>query len=103
MARLQLDAKTAVITGGGQGIGLGISLSLMQAGASLLIAQRSALPDELKNRPDVFWVEADLSDPGSYEKIARAAQEQYGVVDILVNNAGIMFEKPLDRMQLSEW
>lgn len=102
-ASQQLNGKTAVITGGGQGIGLGISQAFLQAGTSLLIAQRSPLPDELDNRPEVSWVDADLSRPDSYEKIANSATEIYGSVDILVNNAGIMFERPLERMQLAEW
>ena len=103
MANLQLNGKTAVITGGGQGIGLGISLAFLQAGASLLIVQRSPLPDELGDRPGVSWIEADLSRPDSYEKIANSVTEKYGAIDILVNNAGIMFERPLERMQLAEW
>ena len=99
----QLTGKTAVITGGGQGIGLGISLAFLRAGASLLIAQRSPLPAELNNRPEVQWVKADLSQPDSYEAIAKTVEEKLGAVDILINNAGIMFEKPLDLMHLSEW
>jgi len=103
MANLQLNGKTAVITGGGQGIGLGISQAFLQAGASLLIVQRSPLPDELANSPGVSWIEADLSRPGSYENIANSVTEKYVPIDILVNNAGIMFERPLERMQLAEW
>jgi NAD(P)-dependent dehydrogenase (short-subunit alcohol dehydrogenase family) len=103
MSKQQLTGKTAVITGGGQGIGLGISQSFLAAGAALLIAQRSPLPAELNNRPEVLWVEADLSQPDSYEKITNAANEKFGAVDILVNNAGIMFEKDLEAMQPAEW
>ncbi len=103
MLKQPLNGKTAVITGGGQGIGMGISRSFLAAGASLLIAQRSPLPAELDNKSKVQWVEADLSQPDSYENIAKAAEKKFGVVDILVNNAGIMFEKPLDSMQFSEW
>ena len=99
----QLSGKAAVITGGGQGIGLGISLAFLRAGASLLIAQRSRLPAELNDRPEVQWVKADLSQPDSYEAIAKTVEEKLGAVDILINNAGIMFEKPLDLMQLIEW
>ncbi len=103
MVNQSLAGKTAVITGGGQGIGLGISQSFLQAGASLLIAQRSPLPAELENESSVHWVETDLSAPGSYEHVASAVKESYGALDILVNNAGVMFEKSLDVMQLDEW
>ena len=97
-----LQEKVAVVTGGGQGIGLGISRALLDAGASLLIAQRSALPTELEQKR-VRWIEADLADAGSFAAIETAAAQHYGRVDIFVNNAGFMFEKPLAEMQLDEW
>jgi NAD(P)-dependent dehydrogenase (short-subunit alcohol dehydrogenase family) len=98
-----LEGKVAVITGGGQGIGLGISLALLAAGASLLVAQRSPLPTELDSQEKLRWIEADLSDPDSFPAIAQAAMETFGKVDVLVNNAGFMFERTVDEMQLEEW
>ena len=95
-----LAGKQAVITGGGQGIGLGISQAMLAAGAQILVAQRSPLPDELA---DASWIEADLADAGSYAAIAAAAQQQFGGVDILINNAGFMFEQTIDEMQLDDW
>ena len=98
-----LLGKNAVVTGGGQGIGLGISQCLLAAGASLVIVQRSSLPAELSQHPDVGWIEADLSQPESYSNIAIAIESQYDHIDILINNAGLMFERRLDDMQLDEW
>lgn len=98
-----LSAKLAVITGGGQGIGLGISQAMLTAGATVLIAQRSPLSAELADHEQVHWIEADLSQPGSYAAIAAAAQQLGDQVDVLVNNAGFMFERSLDAMQLDEW
>lgn len=95
-----LDGKRAVITGGGQGIGLGISRAFLDAGADILVAQRKPLPAELDG---CGWVEADLAQPESYAAIAAAAGERWEGVDILVNNAGFMFEKSLDEMQLEDW
>ncbi len=57
-----LEGKVAVITGGGQGIGLGISRALLAAGASLLVAQRSPLPTELARQGKSHWIEADLAE-----------------------------------------
>ena len=95
-----LAGKTAVVTGGGQGIGLGISQAMLAAGAQVLVAQRSPLPGELD---DAIWIEADLAQTDSYSAIAAAAQRLFGGIDILINNAGFMFEQSLDEMQLEDW
>lgn len=99
----QLEGKIALITGGGQGIGLGISRAMLEAGATVLIVQRSPLPDELMKSDRVSWVQADLADTQSFAKIAGALEPLGDQLDILVNNAGIMFEKSLDAMTLEEW
>lgn len=98
-----LDGKVAIVTGGGQGIGLGISLALLSAGASVMIAQRSPLPSELASHNRVQWIEADLSQPQSFDLVASTARQYHNKVDILINNAGFMFEKSLDDMQLDDW
>jgi meso-butanediol dehydrogenase/(S,S)-butanediol dehydrogenase/diacetyl reductase len=98
-----LAGKVAVITGGGQGIGLGISQAMLAAGASLIVAQRSPLPEELASQDKVKWIEVDLSQADSYALIANTAQQTHGKIDVLVNNAGFMFEKTLDDMQLEDW
>ncbi|MFZ9039796.1 MAG: SDR family NAD(P)-dependent oxidoreductase [Gammaproteobacteria bacterium] len=95
-----LAGKVAVVTGGGQGIGLGISQAMLAAGAQVLVAQRSPLPETLAG---ANWVETDLSQPDSYATIAAAAEAQHAGIDILVNNAGFMFEKTIDEMQLDDW
>jgi meso-butanediol dehydrogenase/(S,S)-butanediol dehydrogenase/diacetyl reductase len=98
-----LEGKVIVITGGGQGIGLGISQAMHAAGAALLVAQRSPLPSNLATQDWVHWVETDLSNADSYAAVANAAEQTFGKVDVLINNAGFMFEKPLDDLQLEEW
>ena len=93
-----LEGKVAVITGGGQGIGLGISQTLLAAGAEILVAQRNPLPTALANQKNVKLIEADLSQADSYALIANAAKQIHGKIDILINNAGFMFEKTIDDM-----
>ncbi len=94
-----LDGKTAVVTGGGQGIGLGISEALAAAGAEILVAQRSRPPQEL----EAHWVEADLSATRAPAAIAEAVERHWGRLDILVNNAGFMFETSLADLELDDW
>jgi len=94
-----LDGKTAVVTGGGQGIGLGISEALAAAGAEILVAQRSRPPQGL----EAHWVEADLSAARAPAAIAEAVERHWGRLDILVNNAGFMFETSLADLELDDW
>ena len=97
-----LDGKTIVVTGGGQGIGLGISRMLLDAGARLIIVQRSPLGAELST-DRVHWIEADLALADSYQMIADRIRQDYATIDALVNNAGFMFEKTLGDMQIDDW
>ncbi len=97
-----LQDKVIVVTGGGQGIGLGISQVLLEAGASLIIVQRSPLAAELTSQA-VEWIEADLALADSFSTIEHAISRNHDHVDVLVNNAGFMFEKTLEEMQLEDW
>ncbi len=95
-----LGGKVAVVTGGGQGIGLGISRALQKAGAAVLIAQRSAPSADLG---EAGWVRADLGERESFGAIEDAVRQQFGRLDILVNNAGFMFEKNLEALSFDDW
>ncbi len=98
----ELNAKTIVVTGGGQGIGLGISQVLLEAGATLIVIQRSPIAAELTAQ-DVQWIAADLALADSFVSIAEKISRDHHKIDALVNNAGFMFEKSLEQMQLEDW
>ena len=100
---MQLNDKVAVVTGGGRGIGRGITEKLLEAGARVLVAQRQPLTDDLAANPRIAWSEADLSAREAPALIARAVETAFGGADILVNNAGIMFERSLDEMSEDDW
>ncbi len=85
-----LKGKTAVVTGGGQGIGEAISRRLAAAGAKVAIfdlslenAQRVA--SEIQG----IAVTGDITNPGDVEKAVETIQSVCGSLDIIVNNAGI--------------
>ncbi|HEV8428148.1 MAG TPA: 3-oxoacyl-ACP reductase FabG [Pyrinomonadaceae bacterium] len=80
--------KTALITGGGRGIGRAIALGFAREGIRIVVAARTAeqinqVADEIGN--DAIAIVCDVSDPQS---VARMFSEA-GDIDILVNNAGI--------------
>ncbi|MGC2372288.1 MAG: SDR family NAD(P)-dependent oxidoreductase [Solirubrobacteraceae bacterium] len=101
-ALLDLTGRTAVVTGGAMGIGLGIVRRLHEAGASLLIADldeaaaKGVAADLVAARSDsALAIRSDVSDEESVRQMVRAAVEGFGGIDILVNNAGIYPMVPL--------
>ncbi|MFF9505142.1 SDR family NAD(P)-dependent oxidoreductase [Streptomyces sp. NPDC014656] len=91
---LDLSGKTALITGGAMGIGLGIVRRLHEAGANVVIADiAEAAADEaaleLSDPTRVRTIAADVSKAEDAEAMVRAAVDAFGALDIMVNNAGI--------------
>src|ERR1700761_4618279 len=88
-----LDGKTALVTGGGRGVGRGIALALASAGATVAVCGRSPGPLEQTAR-DVAArggraraVRCDVADPASLETLVSEVVSAFGGLDILVNNA----------------
>ena len=90
-----LAGKTAFVTGGASGIGLGIATALAQAGVKVMLcdieqaALDKALADLRATNADVSGVVADVSLKDELRKAAQATLDAYGDVHILVNNAGV--------------
>lgn len=89
-----LDKRVAVVTGGGRGIGKGISMSLAQAGAIVVCTGRSTGPLEatVKEIRDLggtaLALPGDITAPGAAQVIADETLSTFGRLDIWVNNAG---------------
>ncbi|MEW5688079.1 MAG: SDR family NAD(P)-dependent oxidoreductase [Pseudomonadota bacterium] len=90
-----LAGKTAFVTGGASGIGLGIATSLAQAGVKVMLCdiEQAALNEALAGlratNADVSAVRADVSLKEELRKAAEATIDAYGEVHIVVNNAGV--------------
>ena len=93
-AKFDLSGKSAVVTGGGRGIGYNISKALSEAGAKVVIASRDA--DKLKKAAaelsemsgnEVLWDTVDLNNRPDVRAFAARAIETVGGVDIFVGNA----------------
>lgn len=94
----RLDDRTALITGGGGGLGSAIADLFSQAGARVVVADRRRVSG---NHPSVAF---DVSDDGEVASgVAQARDLLAGRIDILVNSAGILSEAPVVEMSLETW
>jgi len=87
--RVDFTGKTVVVTGGGKGVGKGISERFLEQGANVVICGRSApeaLP-EANGRSAIFQA-CDVRDWDQVQALMQFAKETYGSLDVLVNNAG---------------
>jgi 3-oxoacyl-[acyl-carrier protein] reductase len=107
---LRLAGKTALVTGGTRGVGLGIVLALAQAGANVVTCYRQdteaadALARELKaTSGDQLLVQADVTAPGAIADLVGQARERFGSLQIVVNNAGAISHVPFAELSLAEW
>ncbi len=89
-----LKEKVVVVTGGGRGIGRGISLAMAEAGASVVLTGRSRAPLEAVAETiratggAALALPGDITAPGAGSQIAERAVEAFGRLDAWVNNAG---------------
>ena len=106
---LNLKGKTAIVTGGAAGIGLGITTRLAAAGARVMIAARTmdvaekAVADLTAKGYDVKAVRADVSSESDVHALLTETIKSFMTIDILVNKAGIFPWKPLADMTLDDF
>ena len=97
-----LEGKTALVTGGGKGIGRAISQALAAMGAKVVVnyrSDRASALDTAAALPDATAHQADVADPVQVEAMVKAI----GRVDVLVNNAGAVRDKLLIQMSPRDW
>ncbi len=92
-----LSGKTAIVTGGGRGIGKAIVQRLVSAGANALACDldQEALQDVRASVPDpqrIAIIRGDLMEPEVPQQIVHAALEAFGSIDIIVNCAGFSWD-----------
>lgn len=103
------EEKVAIVTGGGQGIGKGILLSLASAGINVVAAdinleaavQASGEAEALGVRS--ISCEVNVSEAGSVEEMVSVSMDTFGRVDHLINNAGITRDALLMKMDDAAW
>ncbi len=95
-----LIGKTAIVTGGGRGIGRATALALAANGADVVVAARTQR--EIEETAEAIEalgrrglaIPADVSDPDDVDQLVETTLEVFEKIDILVNNAGII--RPID-------
>ena len=105
-----LRDKVAVVTGGGQGIGLAIARKLAAQGADIVIAdvnlesaEEGAASVASESGRKTVALKANIASAAEADGMVAAAVERLGAVHILVNNAGITKDALLLRMKEEEW
>jgi peroxisomal 2,4-dienoyl-CoA reductase len=104
-----LDGQVALVTGGGTGIGLGISQLLAELGAHVVMASRkpahleAARADIESRGGKVSAVQLDVRDPEQVKAAVDGIAQQHGRIDVLVNNAAGNFYAPSATLSPNAW
>lgn len=87
--KLDFTNKTILVTGGGKGVGLGISLCFLKCGANVVFCGRNEPEQapEVNGRKAVFKA-CDVRDPEQTQALVDFCVDTFGSLDVLVNNAG---------------
>ena len=105
MDMFDLSGRIAIVTGGNQGIGLGITRGLLSAGATVIIANRRAAEGQeaaealQKEGFNAIAIPTDVSQKASIAAVVERVMAQFQKIDILVNNAAVMIRKPLEEFE----
>ncbi|MEM9411197.1 MAG: SDR family oxidoreductase [Planctomycetota bacterium] len=110
MKTIDLSGKTAIITGGGQGIGLASANALHEAGANVVLnyfpdEQNKAVAEKaasvLAERVQV--VAADVRNLEQMQSMVETTVQKFGSLDMMINNAGILRDRSFKKMSSDEW
>jgi NAD(P)-dependent dehydrogenase (short-subunit alcohol dehydrogenase family) len=108
-AAFSLEGKTAIVTGGGIGIGKSISIEFARAGADVMLCSRrmehlEATAAEIRQLGKrALPLTVDVRDPEQIHTVVQQTLAEFGHIDILVNNHGASFRAPVEKISLNGW
>src|SRR5262245_31404996 len=107
---MQLQGRTAIVTGSTSGIGHGIALVLAKAGANVVLNgigseqdNAVAIAEVAKYGMRVAFDPADMLRHNQIAEMVAKTERDFGAVDILVNNAGIQHVAPIEDFPIEKW
>lgn len=107
---MRLEGKTAIVTGGGAGIGEAICMRFASEGANVVIAELEvdngqATADSINGLEGgrAKFCHADTSDSASVARMVECAVSEFGTVDILVNNAAAFVFGKVEDVTMDDW
>ncbi|MCA1025853.1 MULTISPECIES: SDR family oxidoreductase [Cytobacillus] len=101
-----LSGKTAIVTGGGRGLGEQIAEGFAEAGANIVLCSRKKencdeVADRLKELGvEVLTFKCDITNPEEVQTVVDETIQRFGKIDILVNNSGATWGAPVEEMPL---
>ena len=105
-----LAGQTALVTGGGRGIGKAIALALAEAGAEVVVnysssaaAAEAVVETITTSGGQAYAVQANVAIEDEVDGLIKTVLERSGRLDVLVNNAGITRDGLLMRMKTPDW
>jgi gluconate 5-dehydrogenase len=104
-----LTGKTAIVTGGGRGLGEQIAEGFAEAGANVVLCSRkeaacAGVAAKLgKLGAGTLALKCDVSNQEEVNRVVQAAVDKFGRIDILVNNSGASWGAPVEEMPLEAW
>ncbi len=105
----RLDGRSAMVTGGGRGIGRAVALGLSEAGAKLAVADIDLAAAEdtasaiREQGGEAIAVALDVADEAAVEAGVEKTALTHGGLDVLVNNAGTAIRRPSVELALADW
>ena len=105
----RLQGKVAIVTGGGSGIGGGISRVFAREGAAVAIAEvdaaigNEAVAEIRAHGGRAIFVKTDVSKEDEIRAAIDRTVEEFGGINILVNNAGVGIAKTVEESSIGEW
>ena len=106
---IDLEGKTALVTGGSRGLGLQMAHALGEAGARIMLTSRKAgdleeaAADLQAAGIDARWIAADCAKEEDIRRLADETLQRMGPIDILVNNAGAAWGAPAEDHPVEAW